>query len=203
MSTPKATKGGQKELDLTGAFDWDNGDALTHLIRSPTATPPPPLAPAREPITAFLLPQQLSAAMPSLPAPPGAATTSTATAKPPVSLVRVASYGLVLLLAAGVGLKALQVSHAKAPRNAASSALVARSANVPSNRAQPRARAVIETRPLDVPSVKAAATAFARGDYREALAHYRLLARQNPRQQAFQSLVTILERRLAPKAAQP
>lgn len=277
MSTQKPAETGPKELDLTGAFEWDNSDALTRLIptsaaptppseRAPAWRPPPssaPLAPShrpaiarpvtaraapppppppppvqarpsaapapppvqtrpaaataappppppkaaaaatppklepKEPITAFLPPQQMQNAVASLPAPVAAP------AKPRVSMVRMASYALALLLAAGFGLKALQGSRARAPR-AAASALQA--ANGPTTAPGPiaaKARPLIETRALEAPSVKEAATAFARGDYREALAHYRLLAQQNPQQQAFKSLVTILERRLAPKSPAP
>jgi len=52
---------------------------------------------------------------------------------------------------------------------------------------------------VDAPSVKEAALAFARGDYKEALAQYRALSRGEPAQPAYQSMVRILERRLAPK----
>jgi hypothetical protein len=137
----------------------------------------------------------MQSAMAPLPAP-------TAAPKKGVSLVRVASYALVLLLAAGVSLKAMQGKRTRAPRAAASAALAARNA-APSAPAAPKARALIETRAVEAPSLKEAASAFARGDYREALAQYRVLAQQNPQQEAFKSLVSILERRLAPKAPAP
>jgi hypothetical protein len=273
MSAQKPAQNGPKELDLTGAFDWDNSEALTRLIPNsaapvpPTATsvawrpppsarrlepsprlaagtpprapsapsappapvaqpraasapPPPPPAPIakpraasapppppppsvkaakaepKEPITGFLPPQQMQA-MASLPAP------TAPPAKKSVSLVRVASYTLVLLLAAGVGLKAMQGKRARTPRAAASAALAAKTAALAATPATPKARPVIETRVVEAPSVKDAAAAFARGDYREALAQYRVLAQQDPQQEAFKSLVSILERRLTPKTPSP
>jgi hypothetical protein len=112
--------------------------------------------------------------------------------------VRTASYALLVVLAAGSGLKLLSGSSPAAAGGAAAAPSATATAAA-QGEATNRSRPTIEVRSVDVPSVKVAALAFARGDYKEALAQYRALSRGEPTQPAYQSMVHILERRLAPK----
>jgi flagellar biosynthesis/type III secretory pathway M-ring protein FliF/YscJ len=155
-------------IEPSPGLDWDNSEALTRVIPQ-TGTP--------------------ARVEPVVPMP---------AAKAPTSLVRVASYALLLMLVVGMLAKAV---HRQRP-SAAQKPFSRGGAGSPSALRSPPAasRPTIEARTVDAPSVKEAASAFARGDYREALAQYRALAQQEPERAAYRSLIRILERRLAPKA---
>ncbi len=113
--------------------------------------------------------------------------------------VRWAIYGLLALIALGGG--AIAMRRASAPSVAGARGRLAAtapgSAGIAADRAEHRPER--EVRAVQAPTPKAAALAFARGDYEEALAQYRALARLYPEQLAYQSLSRVLDRRLAPR----
>jgi hypothetical protein len=182
--------------------DWGT-DSLTGLIPPRNRLPQPPNRSENQvaakavvaPKADLALPVAVVAAVP--PVPPLAALTP---APPPPaarrsSILR-ASYAILGLLAVGAcWVLASRSSSTPTERPVASSAprpVVASGASA--DRA--RARAPLEVRHVPNPTPKAAAAAFARGDYREALGQYRALAQLNPEQTAYPSLVRVLERRL-------
>ena len=188
--------------------DW-NSEALTRVIPQATEPParPPPL-PATALFTPPVLPPVPVLGAPAIPqrtsqsvSVPPAVAASAAAVKASSSAVRRASYALVPLVLA---LFALSVYRRQAPASESPSGAQVPSASVAPmvSAAAPSARPVIETRTVDAPTAKQAASAFARGDYREALAQYRALARQQPDEVAYRSLIAILERRLTARSAE-
>jgi hypothetical protein len=189
--------------------DSDWSDALTRVIPSAAALP---VRPPRLAATAFLPP-------PVLPRPPvlGAPSTPPRTPQhasvPPAAALPAPGGGLTtspvrraiyLLVPFVLGLFAVSYFHRPGHTAEATPALQVPSAasgpviSAPS----PPSRPVIDTRRVDAATAKQAASAFARGDYREALAQYRALAQQQPDEIAYRSLIAILERRLAPKTSE-
>jgi hypothetical protein len=87
-----------------------------------------------------------------------------------------------------------------AASSAPTTAATASVASVGQASASPRKeRPLIPTRSLSSPKPRDAAAAYGRGDYLEALAQYRALARLEPTQSAYRDLTAILERRLVAK----
>jgi hypothetical protein len=178
MSSPRPLPEAPEDID------WGT-DALTGLI------------PPRDPRSRQAFRAAADVARATLPAPPPAPAVLPAALPVGRSPVSWASYALLVVLA--VGASWVLARHlASSPEDSARRALDATSA---ASAASPdvRGAAKVEARTIQHPTPKAAAAAFARGDYREALAQYRGLSQLYPEQPAYASLIHILERRLAPK----
>lgn len=166
--------------------DWAT-DSLTGLI-PPRALPatqetlPPPALVGAAPIPATLL---------ALEPPPRVPATR-------VSPVRVAIYGLLGLVVLGAAASLLMRRATTSPSVPVVGPLRAAVSASTERPARPRAFA----RSVRNPTTKAAAAAFARGDYAEALAQYRALSLLYPDDVAYQKLIRVLERRLTPKLGQ-
>jgi hypothetical protein len=196
MTSPQRTSApAQKPVERNADADWEHSEALTSLIPQPAhLAPPAPPVPVGPPIRRqqALVATQIQQL--ELPAPAVVVAD-----KAPPNNVRRAIVVLGVVLLGVVMVRALRPAAPSARRSLASAALAAASSPAPVVELQPKTRPVIEARSVDVPKAKDAAAAFARGDYREALAQYRGLAQQQPDQPAYRSLIGILERRLAPK----
>lgn len=200
-------------------LDWSTG-SLTGLIppKHPpadrAATPPVPLAPIHPATAAPALavsaatrgpapvapPQPLaSVTLPHMTPPPPSATPPSSPPPPTTGSVRWAIYGLLAVI--GLGACWVLAGSARTTRSSSGRALSVASAAAASGAVAPPAkpRASVSARDVKSPTPKAAAAAFARGDYGEALGQYRALARLYPEESAYPALVRVLERRLAPK----
>ena len=170
--------------------DWGT-DALTGLI-APRA-PQPAVAPGPTPPA---LPLPAARPLPPPPiAPPVAAVGGTASGASRARWWSYASLGL-LALVAGAVLARRAVSEPTPRAQSLGGVIPSSSASVQGLPVSLR----LEVRAVTDPTPKAAASAFARGDYRAALGQYRALARQYPQETAYQALVRVLERRLLANA---
>jgi len=150
----------------------------SQVLESSSPPPPPPLP---------------TVALPTVPEPPASPPGK------PRSPVRTASYVLLVVMAVGSGAKLLSGPSPAVAGGAAAMPSATASPSAVKGEATKRTRSAIEVRNVNAPSVKDAVLAFSRGDHKEALAQYRALAQRQPDQLAYQSMVHVLERRLAPK----
>ena len=204
-----SSKHAAKPVDLTDEADWEHSEALTRVIPQAAELEPPPVRARPRPFepAPVVAKPALPKPPPPKPAPPKPAPPKPIVAPPPPpkapsSLVRRASYLLAVLVMGMLGFNSYSRLLGNAKAGSARARVTASSAAAPEVAKKPKARPLLEVRAVEAPTVKEAAAAFARGDYREALAQYRALAQRQPAQAAYKSLIHILERRLAPKTPQ-